>query len=401
MAIRSTVRNDAPRHTLTIAEETAAIEAAARRREEEQRIAESRQEQLHGELGDAVADFDRAAGPSSPFPEQDPLSPCRYDGWTVDRQRRFFSAIAGGQSVTTACQLVGMTRASAYAFRRRAGGSAFALGWQAAALMARDALADVLYQRAVEGVDEEVSIGNGRTMVRTRYDHRLGLALLNRLDRQADRLLTQGPDAPGHAVPVQVIASHWDEFIAMIGTETDAAATADFIDARRPAAGDMLIAGDADRSDRAHTNTPESCQLRQLSAQQEEGDSKDKSEESNDIADALETWLEQSFRLDEATGALLTVLPPPADFAGDEQGEWGDPGYQRSVTEEERAVFERCTASLARFDAAQTAARLADARLDRADLMANFEQTAARLTDAAAGGGSDSDAAGPLAQSPG
>ena len=52
----------------------------------------------------------------------------RHDGWTPDRQRIFLSAIAEGDTVERACRLTGLSVSSAYAFRQRAAGAAFALG---------------------------------------------------------------------------------------------------------------------------------------------------------------------------------------------------------------------------------------------------------------------------------
>ena len=83
----------------------------------------------------------------------------RLDGWTPDRQRDFLMAVSEGHTVEAACRIVGLSVASAYALRRRAGGSAFAIGWQAACLHARERLADILLSRAIAGQLENLVAG--------------------------------------------------------------------------------------------------------------------------------------------------------------------------------------------------------------------------------------------------
>src|SRR3546814_16427190 len=62
----------------------------------------------------------------------------RCDGWTPDRQRAFLEAIAEGHTVDAAARIVRMTKQSAYALRHRAPGAAFAVGWSAATMLARE-----------------------------------------------------------------------------------------------------------------------------------------------------------------------------------------------------------------------------------------------------------------------
>ncbi|WP_448658113.1 hypothetical protein ACPVPU_11690 [Sphingomonas sp. CJ99] len=114
------------------------------------------------------------------------------DGWTADRQRQFLIAIAHGVSVTRACAMVGLTRQSAYALRDSARGAAFALGWRAAMLRSRDALADTLMDRAFNGVRETVTHDDGAMTTRHRYDNALAYRMLVRLDRRADAALATG-----------------------------------------------------------------------------------------------------------------------------------------------------------------------------------------------------------------
>ncbi|MDX3885722.1 MAG: hypothetical protein QHC65_14975 [Sphingomonas sp.] len=123
-------------------------------------------------------------------PAASPAAPAtalpRRDGWTPERQRAFLEAVAEGHTVEAACRIVGLSVASAYAFRRRANGAAFALGWQAAALQAREKLADILLSRAIDGQVETVTRANGDVIERHRFDNRLATAMLTRMDRLAD-----------------------------------------------------------------------------------------------------------------------------------------------------------------------------------------------------------------------
>ena len=49
--------------------------------------------------------------------------------------------------------------------------------------------------------------------------------------------------------------------------------------------------------------------------------------------------LERAWR-DEDSGRWRTSFPPPAGFAGDEQGCWQDEGYERACTAEECALLD-------------------------------------------------------------
>jgi hypothetical protein len=110
----------------------------------------------------------------------------RCDGWTADRQRRFLIALSRGLTVDRACAIVEMSRTAAYSFRASARGAAFALGWEADQIRARDVLADELMDRALNGVREQVITDDGRITTRKRHDNRLAWNLLTRLDRACD-----------------------------------------------------------------------------------------------------------------------------------------------------------------------------------------------------------------------
>ncbi|MBB4631866.1 hypothetical protein [Sphingosinicella soli] len=114
-------------------------------------------------------------------------APQRHDGWTPDRQRLFLEKLAECGTVQDACRAVGMSPASAYALRQRKSGALFALGWAAALRHARERLADELLSRAMHGCTETVERGD-EVITRHRFDNRLSMAMLTRLDREAEKL---------------------------------------------------------------------------------------------------------------------------------------------------------------------------------------------------------------------
>ncbi|MEG8052627.1 hypothetical protein QP185_04095 [Sphingomonas aerolata] len=136
----------------------------------------------------------------------------RQDGWSAANQRRFLEALAEGHGVDVAARRVGLSATSAYAFRRTAKGAVFALGWRAAALVARDSIAETLLVRALEGTVD--TIVRGETVItRHKYDNRLGLALLARLDRQAE----SAPDADAKAA--RLVAQEFDAYLDLVGRD--------------------------------------------------------------------------------------------------------------------------------------------------------------------------------------
>lgn len=105
-----------------------------------------------------------------------------------------------------ACALVGMSRQSAYVLRRR--DRVFAAGWAGALVLARQHAEEVLASRALEGVEESVWFRGELVGVRRRFDSRLLLAHLGRLDRQAGEVL--GADS------VSDLAERFDEVLALV-----------------------------------------------------------------------------------------------------------------------------------------------------------------------------------------
>lgn len=161
----------------------------------------------------------------------------RRDGWSPQRQRIFLEAIAEGSTVGEACAHVGLSPASAYALRRRAAGTSFRLGWDAANLLARDKVADTLLARAIEGQTETYTRGDA-IFTRHRYDNRLATTMLARLDRLAED--AQGP-VPQAA---RLVAQEFDAFLDLVERDEGPARTGLFVGAR--VAGDGVAWGDID-----------------------------------------------------------------------------------------------------------------------------------------------------------
>ena len=170
-----------------------------------------------------------------------PAAPARYtqrsDGWTPDRQRAFLERIAEGATVDEASASVGLSPAAAYSLRRRASGAAFALGWDAAKLVARPIVAETLFLRAIAGQTERVTRPDGEVIERHRYDNRLAMSLLNRLDRHADASETAN-------AATRMVAAEFDAFLDIIALDAGPARAGLFLGERLEAdtAGEAAMA---------------------------------------------------------------------------------------------------------------------------------------------------------------
>jgi len=126
-------------------------------------------------------------------------------GWTPQLKACFLDHLAGKGSVRAACARVGISPEAAYRLRRR--DALFARGWAAALVLARDASVQVLADRAIDGVAEPIWHRGEQVGTRRRYDARLLLAHIGRLDRLADE--ERGAEDAGR----------FDELIARIAGE--------------------------------------------------------------------------------------------------------------------------------------------------------------------------------------
>lgn len=109
----------------------------------------------------------------------------RHDGFTPERQVRFLDRLASSGTVRAACLAAGVSPQAAYVARRRC--ARFAAAWDAALVLARDHAEAVLAERALDGVEEAVFYHGEEVARRRRFDARLLLAHLARLDRRAER----------------------------------------------------------------------------------------------------------------------------------------------------------------------------------------------------------------------
>jgi len=229
-----------------------------------------------------------------------PIDATRHDGWTRDRRRLFLESLAEGHPVESACAHVGMSKVTAYALRRRDPG--FALAWGAATLRARDALADLLTSRAVNGQVETLTREDGTIVTRHRYDNRLGLALLARLDRLAAQPETSELGQPEEAA-ARGVAQDFDAFVELVqDADVEPQAIEDFVE-------------------------PRIRKLRQLCSSDRLSDWNRQDRETD--GSRLPVW----FDWDEDT--YVTDLPPPAGFDGRQNGLFGLPGYDRTITDAE------------------------------------------------------------------
>jgi hypothetical protein len=120
------------------------------------------------------------------LPVTNPLPPHHQPdgGWSEARRCKFLALLAESGNVRAAALACGLSPQSAYKLRRREPG--FARAWLAAILLARDHAEQVLADRALLGVEEPVFYRGEQVGVRRRYDTRLLLAHMARLDALAD-----------------------------------------------------------------------------------------------------------------------------------------------------------------------------------------------------------------------
>lgn len=96
--------------------------------------------------------------------------------WTQDKRSRFLQRLAETANITEAARAVKMTRASAYAFRRKS--EAFARAWDQAMQQALDELETVLLERAIHGVDKPVYYGGKACGTVRHYSEGLAMFIL-------------------------------------------------------------------------------------------------------------------------------------------------------------------------------------------------------------------------------
>lgn len=96
----------------------------------------------------------------------------------------FLEVLADTGIVSEACRAVGMSREGAYPLRNR--DPVFAAAWRAAQAKARPVVADGLLERSITGTVEHYYRDGVLVGERRHYESWLGLAMLKRLDQQAE-----------------------------------------------------------------------------------------------------------------------------------------------------------------------------------------------------------------------
>jgi hypothetical protein len=132
----------------------------------------------------------------------------RFDGWTEEKQRRFIEALADTGLVSHAAKAVGMTRESANRLRRSPQGAGFSRAWDAARHHAGAALEDIAFERAIEGVEQNVFNEYGEVICTKRvYNDRLLTFLLRHLkpERYARDALSE-PAPPAESLDASLRA---------------------------------------------------------------------------------------------------------------------------------------------------------------------------------------------------
>jgi hypothetical protein len=188
--------------------------------------------------------------------------------------------------VETACKRVGLSASSAYAFRNRRSGRAFAIGWDSVLIhRARTRLADEVLGRSIAGCTETVRRDGEVVAERHRFDNRLSMAVLTRLDKLAEKEAAREEQ-------LRAVSEDFEDLLDCIEEGGDAEA---FVEARRP--------------------KPEP-----------------EPEEKRRLDDSIWTGKD---------GLLWTIFPPPENFAGLEEGVYdGVSYYARTLSEREEAALD-------------------------------------------------------------
>jgi hypothetical protein len=285
----------------------------------------------------------------SPYDPAQIPAPASYH-WTPRLQREFLEAFATNGSVKISAAKVGMSPSAVYQLKQRPEGAAFRIGCAAAVLIARTRLADELLDRAIWGHDETVEMlrEEGRSFAkRRRTDARLGLAMLARLDRMVETRARAGDERLA-----QIVAGDWPGFLTLFdAAEAARAAEADLesetpsgeapaADATNAPAGlaAALALWLAGRDNNANPlaalwrDSEIANEVAQISA--DFGEEPESAETPEEAAAAMTVWF------DDHADDWRTDFPPPDDFYGAEEGQFGDPAYARALDDDELERYE-------------------------------------------------------------
>ena len=204
----------------------------------------------------------------------------------------FLETLADTGLVTEACLAAGKHRSGVYALRNR--DPVFAAAWTAAQTLARPVVADGLLERSITGTVEHYYRDGVLVGERRHYESWLGLAVLKRLDKQAEQ------DRAEAGLSARMTAD-WQATLGALREGGTIAVP-------------RLFEPEVDKVD-----IPPSPP-------------------GYDPFDAVR-------RNDD--GSWLTSYPPPSGFAGWESCEWdGDRWYERACTAEESALLDAHEAAM-------------------------------------------------------
>ncbi len=151
----------------------------------------------------------------------------RHDGWTVDRQTAFLTALAACGCITDACRAVGMSRESARQLYNRPAAAAFRRAFDAALDCAAPLLESGAWERSVKGVARPIFFHGEQVGEYRHYDERLTMFLLryrraHRYGAQLDRLPPPPPplrppgiedDGPDPDAAIGTLDWHLDDLV--------------------------------------------------------------------------------------------------------------------------------------------------------------------------------------------
>ena len=197
----------------------------------------------------------------------------KHARWSPAIRQAFLIALAQNGEVRAAAGAVGFSAQSAY--RQRARDPAFADAWDAARIAAREVVLEEVVNRALNGYEEEVWFQGELRGHRIRFDNRLLLALLGRLDAAAGDAARGGV-----SLKARRAAGRIDQLIAAVGD--DAPLDPCFAPTEAEVAWEALVASDA-----AHPLADEVERCRRLAALHEEAAMWDDPERGGAILDAL------------------------------------------------------------------------------------------------------------------
>lgn len=243
--------------------------------------------------------------------------------WIPAYQRAFLEVLACTGSVTQATREVGKSPRSAYTLRFRREGTAFRLGWDAAILVAKATLHDMLMDRAVSGYEEVTVKREEGSTLRVKFDNKLGMGLLNRLDKISETQAVQN----SQAAQVQMVVQDFEAFLDLIENGGKGSEAALFFAARDPKADEEMDFGEKRALE---------CELDRISAV--ETRIPDMLDEAPEIAASrLSVWF------DEDDACYKTNFPKPAGDEGEDLEETGNfwhQDYERTLTATEEAAHE-------------------------------------------------------------